>query len=290
MFKGLNTALITPFKNGEIDRKSLEKLIEYQIEGGVNGIIPCGTTGESPTLTNEEHIQVIKFCIEIVNKRVKVIAGTGSNSTKEAVEMTQYAKKLGADGSLSVAPYYNKPTPEGIYQHFKAINDNCDLPIIIYNIPGRSMIDISDEQIARLSKLENIVGIKDATGNLARVVNLRQLVNDDFNILSGDDVAALGFNAMGGNGLISVTANLAPKLASELQNEILQGNLQNAVKIQTKLSGLNTAMFSETNPIPVKYGAFLMGLCDSEIRLPLTQPSSIVKEKIAIELTKLNLI
>jgi len=290
LFKGLFTALITPFKNGQIDEKALEKLIEYQIANGASGIVPCGTTGESPTLTHDEHSQVIKLAVEIVNQRIKVIAGTGSNSTLEAIEMTNDAANLGVDASLSVAPYYNKPTIEGVYQHYKVLNDNCDIPLIIYNIPGRSIINISDKEIARMSELDNIVGVKDATGDLSRVASLRLLVDKNFSILSGEDATALGFNAMGGHGVISVTANIAPKLVSDLQKATLKGDFKTALKLQDQLTNLHMAMFCETSPIPVKYAASLMGLCEDEIRLPLTKPLKQSQERIKRELKNLNLI
>lgn len=290
MFQGLLTALITPFKNGKIDEKSLEKLIEYQISGGANGIVPCGTTGESPTLSHDEHSRVIELCVKIANKRIKVIAGTGSNSTSEAINMTVDAQKAGADGALLVSPYYNKPTREGIFKHFEAISNSCDLPLIIYNIPGRSVINISDEDIATLAKLKNVVGVKDATGDLARVATLKLLVDKNFAILSGEDATVLGFNAMGGCGVISVTGNIAPKLVSDLQNATLKGDYKTALEIQDKLTNLHGAMFCQTNPIPVKYAAYLMGLCENEIRLPLCEPSNEAKERIKKELKSLNLI
>ena len=290
MFTGLNTALITPFRNGKIDEKSLANLIEFQIKNGASGIVPCGTTGESPTLNHAEHIEVIKICIEVAKKRIKVIAGTGSNSTREAIYMTNAAAKLGADAALIVAPYYNKPSKKGIYEHFKAINDNCDIPLIIYNIPGRSVINISDSEIAQLAKLKNIVGVKDATGDLARVASLRLLVDKNFSIISGEDATVLGFNAMGGCGVISVTANIAPKLVSDLQKFSINGELNKALEVQDRLTSLHAVMFCETNPIPVKYAAFLMGLCSDEIRLPLTDPSEESKEKIEKELKRLSLI
>jgi 4-hydroxy-tetrahydrodipicolinate synthase len=287
--QGLYTALITPFKNDKIDEKAFEKLIEFQIKNGVDGVIPCGTTGESPTLTHDEHNLVIDLAVKIAKKRVKVIAGTGSNSTAEAIMTTSYAKKAGADAALVVAPYYNKPTPEGIYQHFKAINDHCDIPLIIYNIPGRSIINISDENIAQLSKLKNIIGVKDATGDLARVASLRLLVDKDFSILSGDDTTAVGFNAMGGSGLISVTANIAPKICADLQKATKDGDYKKALEIQDQLTALNLAMFCQTNPVPVKYAASLMGICESEIRLPLTSPSDFAKEIIKNAIKNLKL-
>lgn len=290
LFSGLYTALITPFKNGKVDEQALEKIIEFQIKNGVDGLVPCGTTGESPTLTHNENNLVVDLCVQIVKKRVKVIAGTGSNSTREAIMMTAHAKKVGADACLLVAPYYNKPTGEGLYQHFKAINDECEIPIIVYNIPGRSVVNISDEILARLSKLNNIVGVKDATGDLARVATLKLLVDKDFSLLSGEDVTAVGFNAMGGNGVISVTANIAPKLCADLQKFCQDGDYKKAVLIQDKLTNLHQAMFCETNPIPVKYAASLMGLCEEEIRLPLIEPADISKARIKKEMKALGLI
>jgi len=290
LFSGLYTALITPFKNDKIDEVAFEKLIEFQIKNGADGIVPCGTTGESPTLNHEEHNLVIDLAIKIANKRIKVVAGTGSNSTAEAIMMTKHALEVGADGCLIVAPYYNKPTQEGLYQHFKAVNDNCNIPLIIYNIPGRSAVNIFDETLAKLAKLENIVGIKDATGDLDRVASLKLLVSKDFSIISGEDATAVGFNAMGGCGVISVTANVAPKLCADLQKATQIGDYKTAVKIQDQLTSLHAAMFCETNPIPIKYAASLMGLCEMEIRLPLTAPSESAKERIKTEMKKLGLI
>lgn len=283
------TALVTPFKNGKVDEKSLEKLVEYQIKNGVDGIVPCGTTGESPTLSHEEHNLVIDLCVKISNKRIKVMAGTGSNSTAEAIMMTNHARQIGADCCLVVAPYYNKPTPEGVYQHFKALND-CEIPVIIYNIPGRSVINISDENLARIAELKNIAGLKDATGDLARVASLRMLIKKKFAYLSGEDATAVGFNAMGGTGVISVTSNIAPKLVSDLQKFCQKGDYKSALEIQDKLTNLHAAMFCETNPIPIKYAASLMNLCSSEIRLPLVQPSLDSKIRIEKEMKKLGLI
>jgi 4-hydroxy-tetrahydrodipicolinate synthase len=283
------TALITPFKNGKIDEKSLEKLVEFQIKNQVSGIVPCGTTGESPTLSHEEHNLVIELCVKIANKRVKVMAGTGSNSTAEAISMTNHAKKIGVDSCLVVAPYYNKPTPEGVYQHFKALNE-CDIPLIVYNIPGRSVINISDENLARIAELKNIAGIKDATGDLARVASLRLLIKKEFSYLSGEDATAVGFNAMGGNGVISVTSNIAPKMVSDLQRFTARGDYKSALELQDKLTDLHAAMFCETNPIPIKYAASMMGLCSSEVRLPLVEPSATVKARIEKEMKKIGLI
>lgn len=283
------TAIITPFKNDKIDEKALEKIIEMQIKNGIDGIVPCGTTGESPTLSHEEHNRLIELSVEIANKRIKVMAGTGSNSTQEAVSMTNYAKKAKADFCLIVAPYYNKPTPHGVLMHFQEL-DKVNVPLIIYNIPGRSVINIGDENLAKIAELKNVQGIKDATGDLARVANLRLLIKKPFLYLSGEDATVVGFNAMGGNGVISVTANIAPKMVSDLQKFSLNGDYKSALELQDKLTDLHNAMFCETNPIPVKYAMSLMGLCDPQIRLPLCQPSDSAKERIKKALQKLNLI
>lgn len=283
------TALVTPFKNNKVDEKALAKLVEFQIKNGVSGIVPCGTTGESPTLSHEEHNLVIELCVKVAKGRVKVMAGTGSNSTEEAVMMTKHAKKVGADSCLIVAPYYNKPTPEGVYQHFKAL-DKVGIPLYVYNIPGRSVINISDENLARLAELKNVVGIKDATGDLARVASLRLLIKKKFAYLSGEDATVVGFNAMGGTGVISVTSNIAPKMVSDLQKATAKGDYKTALKLQDKLTALHAAMFCETNPIPVKYAASLMGLCSDEIRLPLVSPSTSAKERVKKEMKKLGLI
>lgn len=283
------TALVTPFKNGEIDQKALQKLVEFQIKGGVDGIVPCGTTGESPTLSHDEHNLVIELCIKYAKGRVKIMAGTGSNSTDEAVMMTKFAKKAGADSCLIVAPYYNKPNAEGVFQHYKAL-DKVGIPLYIYNVPARSVINISDENLARIAELKNVVGIKDATGDLARVATLRLLIKKKFSYLSGEDATAVGFNAMGGNGVISVSSNIAPKLVSDLQKATAKGDYKTALKLQDKLTDLHEVMFCETNPIPVKYAASLMGLCSPEIRLPLVGASDASKAKIAKEMKKLGLI
>lgn len=289
MFTGLFTAIVTPFKNGAIDEAALKKIVEFQIAGGADGIVPCGTTGESPTTSHEEHNRVVELCVKYAAGKIKVIAGTGSNSTEEAVMMTKAAKKAGADGCLIVAPYYNKPTPEGVYQHFKAL-DACEIPLIIYNIPGRSVINITDENLARIAELKNVVGIKDATGDLARVATLRLLIKKEFSYLSGEDATVVGFNAMGGNGVISVTSNIAPKLCSDLQKATLRGDYKTALELQDKLTDLHAAMFCETNPIPVKYAAHLMGLCENEIRLPLVEPSNSAQERIKTQMKRLKLI
>lgn len=283
------TALITPFKDNKVDVKALEALVEFQIKNGVSGLVPCGTTGESPTLSPDEHNLVIEVCVKTAQGRIKIMAGTGSNSTTEAVNTTNHAKKVGADSCLIVAPYYNKPTQEGIFQHYKALNE-CDIPLFIYNIPGRSVINISDETLARLAELPNIVGIKDATGDLARIATMRQSIKKDFSYLSGEDVTAIGFNALGGNGVISVTANIAPKLVSDIQNATAKGDFKKALELQDKVTNLHSALFSETNPIPIKYAISLLGLCTSEVRLPLTSPSDEVQIRIKKEMQNLGLI
>ena len=283
------TALITPFLQNKLDIDSFVKIIENQISNGIDGIVPCGTTGESPTLSADEHNLLIEVSVATAKNKIKVMAGTGSNSTAEAIEFTRHAKKVGADSCLVVAPYYNKPTPEGVYQHFSALN-KLDIPLIIYNIPGRSVINISDVLIAKLANLTNVVGIKDATGDLLRVATLRKLINKDFLYLSGEDGTALGFNAMGGNGIISVTANIAPKLVANLQKATANNNYPQALQIQDSLTNLHSAMFCETNPGPVKYACSLLGLCSPEIRLPLVLPTSESQQRIQQEMKNLNLI
>jgi 4-hydroxy-tetrahydrodipicolinate synthase len=268
-FQGSITALITPFKDGKVDAKAFQKIVAWQIDQGTHGLVPCGTTGESPTLTHDEHKQVIELCIEAASGRVPVIAGTGSNSTAEAIELTRHAKTAGADGVLVVTPYYNKPTQEGLYLHYKAINDSADIPILIYNIPGRSVVDMSVETMARLFKLNNIAGVKDATASMARVSQQRAALGTDFVQLSGEDATALGFMAHGGQGCISVTANIAPALCSEFQLACLAGNFRVALQLQDRLMPLHDALFVESNPGPVKYAASKLGLCNGETRLPL---------------------
>jgi len=268
-FQGSITALITPFKDGSLDEAAFRKLVEWQIDQGTHGLVPCGTTGESPTLTHDEHRRVIALCIDAAGGRVPVIAGTGSNSTREAVALTQHAKEAGADGALVVTPYYNKPTQEGLYLHYKAINDATDIPIVIYNIPGRSVIDMSVDTMARLFQLKNIVGVKDATANMARVSQQRAAMGHDFIQLSGEDATALGFMAHGGQGCISVTANVAPALCSEFQLACLAGNFKRALELQDRLMPLHEALFVEANPGPVKYAAEKLGICTGDTRLPL---------------------
>ena len=279
-FQGSITALITPFKNGKVDTKAFRKLVEWQIDQGTHGLVPCGTTGESPTLTHDEHREVVELCIEAASGRVPVIAGTGSNSTAEAVELTRHAKSAGADGVLVVTPYYNKPTQEGLYLHYKAINDCTDIPILIYNIPGRSVVDMTVDTMAGLFKLKNIVGVKDATANMARVSQQRAALGKDFVQLSGEDATALGFMAHGGQGCISVTANVAPALCSEFQLACLGGNFKRALEIQDRLMPLHDALFVESNPGPVKYAASKLGLCNGETRLPLAPLAPASKKKV----------
>ncbi|MCC3861033.1 4-hydroxy-tetrahydrodipicolinate synthase [Pseudemcibacter aquimaris] len=271
MFAGSIPALITPFENGLFAESTFRKMISWHIEQGSKGLVPCGTTGESPTMDHPEHERVIEVCVDEAAGRVPVIAGTGSNSTNEAIGLTKAAEKAGADAALVVTPYYNKPSQEGMFQHFKAICDATDIPIFIYNIPGRSVVDMTVETITRCyNELENIVGIKDATGNLARVPLQRMSSGKDFIQLSGEDQTALAFNAHGGRGCISVTANIAPKLVAEFQDATLNGDYVRALEIQDKLTALHDVMFIEPSPGPVKYAAKLLGLCSDEMRLPLT--------------------
>jgi 4-hydroxy-tetrahydrodipicolinate synthase len=268
-FRGSITALITPFKNGSVDEKSYRDLIEWQIAEGTNGFVPVGTTGESPTLTHEEHQHVVEWCIEQSKGRVPVIAGAGSNSTSEAIELAQHAEEAGADAVLVVTPYYNKPTQEGLYQHFKAINDAIGIPIIIYNIPARSVIDMSVDTMKRLFELKNIAGVKDATANVVRVSQQRAAMGPEFNQLSGEDATALGFMAHGGHGCISVTSNVAPRLCAEFQGACLRGDFSSALKLQDKLMPLHTNLFVETNPSPAKYALSVLGKCPENVRLPM---------------------
>jgi 4-hydroxy-tetrahydrodipicolinate synthase len=268
-FRGSFTALVTPFKNGSVDEKAFRDLVNWQIAEGTNGLVPVGTTGESPTLSHDEHREVVEWCIEETRGRVPVVAGAGSNSTKEAVELAQHAEKAGADAVLVVTPYYNKPTQEGLYQHFKAINDAIGIPIIIYNIPPRSVIDMSVETMTRLFELKNIAGVKDATGNVVRASQQRAAMGPDFNQLSGDDALALGYGAHGGHGCISVTANVAPRLCAEFQVCCLKGDFATALQYQDKLMPLHTALFIESNPAPVKYALSVLGRCAETVRPPM---------------------
>ena len=274
MFKGSNVALITPFKNNSLDEEAYIKLIHFHMDNGTSGLVPAGTTGESPTLNHDEHQRVIDLCINESNGKIPVIAGTGSNSTEEAISLTSHAEKAGANGALIVTPYYNKPTQEGLYQHYKAINDKCGIPIIIYNIPGRSVIDMSVDTMARLFELKNIVGVKDATGDLDRVDQQLSKMGNEFIQMTGNDENAFEFNKRGGTGAISVTANIAPKLCSDFQKLSVSKNendLIEAKKLDNILQPVHDAMFVESNPSPVKFGAKLMNLCDDEVRLPLVK-------------------
>jgi len=271
LFTGSITALVTPFRAGAVDEKALQELVEWQIAEGSNGLVPVGTTGESPTLSHDEHGQIVQWCIEQAKGRVPVIAGAGSNSTKEAIELARHAQESGADAVLVVTPYYNKPTQEGMYQHFKAINDAIGIPIIIYNIPARSVIDMSVDTMKRLFELDNIAGVKDATANVVRVSQQRAAMGEGFNQLSGEDATALGFMAHGGHGCISVTSNVAPRLCAEFQSACLKGDYKAALKLQDKLMPLHTALFIETNPAPAKYALSLLGKCADTVRLPMVR-------------------
>jgi 4-hydroxy-tetrahydrodipicolinate synthase len=272
-FRGSFTALITPFKNGSVDEKAFRDLVEWQISEGTNGLVPVGTTGESPTLSHKEHEQVVEWCIDQAKGRVPVIAGAGSNSTAEAISLSKHAEKVGADAVLVVSPYYNKPTQEGLYQHFKAINDAVGIPIIMYNIPARSIVDINVDTMKRLFELKNIAGVKDATANMTRVSQQRAEMGEEFNQLSGEDITALGFDAHGGHGCISVTSNVAPRLCSEFQAACLKGDYTTALKLQDKLAPLHINLFVETSPAPIKYAMSLLGKCENSLRLPMVPAS-----------------
>src|SRR5690606_22681930 len=280
MFKGSLVALVTPFRDGEVDEKAFGDFIEWQIKEGTHGLVVCGTTGESPTLTHDEHERVIELCIEVAARRVPVIAGTGSNATHEAISLTRHAKKVGADAALVVTPYYNKPSQEGMYQHYKALNDAVDLPIIIYNIPGRCIVDMSVETMARLAKLPNIVGVKDSSQDLARPTRTRTACGPDFDQLSGEDGTAIGHLAQGGIGCISVTANVAPKLCAEMHEAWQQGEIERAQQINERLMPLHDAMFCEPSPGPVKYGVSLLGFCRPEPRLPMMPASGAAQRRV----------
>ncbi|OYX72444.1 MAG: 4-hydroxy-tetrahydrodipicolinate synthase [Rhizobiales bacterium 32-66-11] len=272
-FRGQFTALVTPFKDGALDEKAFRDFVDWQIAEGIDGLVPVGTTGESPTVSHEEHNRVIEICVEQVKGRVPVMAGTGSNSTESAVEFSRHAEKVGADALLVVTPYYNKPTQEGLFQHFKAINDAVGLPIFIYNIPSRSVIDMSVETMARLYELKNIVGVKDATANLARVSQQRLTLGTDFIQFSGEDATALGFMAHGGHGCISVASNVAPRLSSELMGACIAGDFKAALALQDILFPLHTALFVETNPAPTKFALSLLGKMAEDVRLPMVPVS-----------------
>src|SRR5437868_7214262 len=268
-FRGSFTALVTPFKNGSLDEAAFRSLVNWQIAEGTHGLVPVGTTGESPTVSHDEHKRVVEWCVEEAKGRVPVIAGAGSNSTKEAIDLAEHAEEAGADAVLIVTPYYNKPTQDGLYRHFKAINDAIGIPLFIYNIPSRSVIDMSVDTMRRLFELENVAGVKDATANVVRVSLQRQAMGSEFNQLSGEDASALGFMAHGGHGCISVTANVAPRLCAEFQVACLRGDYATALELQDKLMPLHTALFLETNPAPAKYALSLLGKCEQTVRLPM---------------------
>jgi 4-hydroxy-tetrahydrodipicolinate synthase len=289
MFKGSFTALITPFKNGKVDDEAFIRLVEWQIEEGTHGLVPVGTTGECPTLSHEEHKHVVELCIKTAKKRVPVIAGAGSNSTAEAIDFSKHAKKAGADAVLHVTGYYNKPTQEGLYQHFKAVNDAVDIPIFLYNVPPRTIIDISVATMGRCAKLKNVVGVKDATANVSRVTLQRIACGKDFVQLSGEDGTALGFNVHGGVGCISVSSNVAPRLCSQFQAACLKEDWKTAREIQDRLMPLHDALFCETSPGPVKYAASRLGLCGAETRLPLVAIAEESKKKVDAALVAVGL-
>jgi len=279
-FRGSFTALVTPFKNGSLDEKAFRELVDWQIAEGTNGLVPVGTTGECPTLSHDEHKAVVRWCVDQTHGRVPVVAGAGSNCTDEAIELARHAENSSADAVLVVTPYYNKPTQEGLYQHFKAINDAIGIPILIYNIPGRSVIDMSVDTIKRLYELKNIAGVKDATANMTRVSQQRAELGEDFNQLSGEDITALGFMAHGGHGCISVTSNVAPRLCAEFQAACLRGDFAAALKLQDKLAPLHINLFIETSPAPIKYALSLLGKCANTLRLPMVPASE--KAQVAV--------
>jgi len=281
MFRGSITALITPFRAGKVDEKAFQDFVEWQIQEGSHGLVPCGTTGESPTLSHDEHRRVVEMCVEVAKGRVPVIAGTGSNSTAEAIELTKHAKRAGADGALVVTPYYNKPTQDGLLLHYRAIADAVEIPILIYNIPARSVVDMSHQTMVQLAKHPNIVGVKDATADLARPVRARLDLGEDFVQLSGEDSTAVAFLAQGGVGCISVTANVAPRLCAQLQDAWQLGSYDDVFRIRDVLAPLNDGMFVETNPGPVKFAAYMLGKCSAETRLPLAPLS--VKSQARVE-------
>lgn len=280
MFRGSITALVTPFDGEQVDEKSFQSFVDWQIKSGTKALVPTGTTGESPTLSHPEHDRVVKLCIEAAGGRVPVMAGTGSNNTAEAIRLTRAAKDAGADAALIATPYYNKPSQDGLYAHYEAIHNAVDIPIYVYNIPGRSIVDISPETMGRLAKLENIVGVKDATGDVGRVSYQRMTCGADFSQLSGEDATAIGFNAHGGVGCISVTANVAPELCAQMQEASLSGDFAKAIEIQDRLMPLHNAMFMEPSPAPAKFALSLLGQCKTDIRLPLVGASDVAKAAI----------
>ena len=280
MFKGVFTALLTPFKNGALDEVSFRSFIDFQIESGIHGLVPVGTTGESPTVSHDEHKLAVEICIDQANKKVPVIAGTGSNNTAEAIELTNHASEKGADAALVVTPYYNKPNQEGLYAHYKAIAENSDIPIVIYNIPGRSIVDMNLETMNKLFQIKNIIGVKDATSDISRVFKYKSIIGDSFNQLSGEDATTLAYMTYGGHGSISVTSNIAPKLCSDFMNLCLANKFDEASRINDKLMKLHESLFLEPSPGPVKYAAEKLGLMSSELRLPLVEISKNTKDRV----------
>jgi 4-hydroxy-tetrahydrodipicolinate synthase len=280
MFKGSLVALITPFRAGKVDEKAFQDLVEWHVAEGTHGLVPCGTTGESPTLSHEEHRRVVELCIEASRGRIPVIAGTGSNSTDEAIELTRHARKAGANAALVVTPYYNKPTQEGLFRHFKAIVEAVDIPVVVYNIPGRSVVDISVETMARIAKLPNIVGVKESTGDVSRITKHRLLIGEGFCQVSGEDYLALAQMAAGADGCISVTANVAPRQLSQMHLACQRGDFAAARAIHERLAPLHEALFVETSPAPVKYAASLLGKCVPDIRLPLVEPGEATRARV----------
>ena len=280
MFKGSLPALVTPFGESGADFDALKAIVEWHIEQGSHGVVAVGTTGESPTLSHEEHEEVVKVVTETAAKRIPVIAGAGSNNTDESLRLVKFAKSVGADAVLVVTPYYNKPTQQGLYEHYRTLHDSCEIPIIIYNIPGRSVIDMNPDTMGRLARLKRVVGVKDATGDVTRVSKQRQTCGSDFIQLSGEDASALGFNAHGGIGCISVTANVAPKPCAEFQNALLEGNYAAALEYQDRLMPLHTAIFVEPGLAGAKYGMSLLGKCENRVRLPLVPVTPETESKI----------
>ena len=280
MFKGSFVALITPFANGSVDEDAFQSFVDWQIKHGTHGLVPCGTTGESPTLSHAEHERVVDMCIEVAKGRVPVVAGAGSNATEEAISLTRHAKAAGADAVLHVTPYYNKPNQEGLYQHFKAIHDAVEIPILIYNIPPRSIVDMSVETMARLAELPNIVGVKDATGDAIRPIETHMACGPDFCQMSGEDPAVIALLAQGGHGCISVTANVAPRQCADMHESWMGGDHDAALAMQEHLMPLHRALFVEPSPGPVKFAASLLGLCGENVRLPLVSPTSATRERV----------
>ncbi|MEE2692776.1 MAG: 4-hydroxy-tetrahydrodipicolinate synthase [Pseudomonadota bacterium] len=288
--QGCITALVTPFRNGAVDEKGFQNLVDRQVKAGVHGVVPVGTTGESATLTHGEHKRVIELCVEAAAGRIPVIAGAGSNATAEALELAKFAEDAGADALLTVTGYYNKPSQAGLIAHFTALHDACRLPIIVYNVPGRTVANLSVDTLATLARLPRIIGVKDATGDLARVALQRLACGEDFIQLSGEDMTAVGFNAMGGKGCIGVTSNVAPDLCAKMQNACLKGDFASALALQDKLAPLHDALFRDTSPGPVKYAMSLLGLMPADLRLPLVAPPEPVKQKVREALEGLGLI